>query len=846
MLKHIYRLIILSVIFVFSVLLMAGNIKEEEVKDNATTKMGNATFPVVYTKYETEMINPLHGYSSNFNSNMVRESINLVDTEQSIIFAIKENAFDVKKLDYELRKSGQDEIFDEGRISALEKESNYKTVRVKIKEELEEKEEYTLKLKLITSTGKKIYYYTRIKKIENANLEQELSFVNKLHQSILSKKDTVGVKDVLETNGTMDNKTFSHVTIHSSYEMVMWGELKPRIISEVSKQITELNEETASFLLRYQVEVETSTGAEQYEVNEFFRVKYTPSRMYLLFYDRKVDSYFNPKLISVKKKELKLGLSNDSSFYCKTDPQEAKVAFVKNRELWFYDTISNVVTKVFSFKQTKSDFVRDCYNEHSVKILNIDADGNIDFIIYGYMNRGEYEGRNAAILYRYYAVENRIEEQTYIPLNWPYDIIKDDLSDFSYVTTNNIFYFSLEGKIYAYNLITKQLETVIEKISPDRLLIANDNSYIAWSKNADLKKSDVITILDLETAEKVNVKAKEGTSIRILGKVNDNIILGYIKSSSITTDVDGSIIAPAYRVEIIDKKNNVLKKYEKKGYYTFDVKLEDNVIELIRGVKDRTKDNSYKEAESDYILNYHQQKDKKITVSTRVTDKMLTEEYLTLPSSIELTQKPEIKSTVNTIIKEDKTIRVADNIQNEERYYVYAYGELYGVYDTAGEAITVADENMGMVVNQEYKIAWERGNRKPRRELTSVEEIYEKDGLKSQLACVKMVTSYSGVNVRKEQLVSTKWPIMGYLQEYMKKTPINLTGCTLNQVLYYVSMGQPVIAMKNGKDAVLIVAYDEFNITMVDPAANKKWKEGFKDSSKLFEGAGNTFISYLE
>ena len=37
--------------------------------------------------------------------------------------------------------------------------------------------------------------------------------------------------------------------------------------------------------------------------------------------------------------------------------------------------------------QDESDYIRDVYDQHNIKIVNIDENGNIDFMVYGYMNR---------------------------------------------------------------------------------------------------------------------------------------------------------------------------------------------------------------------------------------------------------------------------------------------------------------------------------------------------------------------------------------------------------------------------------------------------------------------------
>ena len=54
----------------------------------------------------------------------------------------------------------------------------------------------------------------------------------------------------------------------------------------------------------------------------------------------------------------------------------------------------------------------------------MDEGGNIDFLVYGYMNRGAYEGYVGIILYRFYSLDNRIEELTYIPTNLTYQFLK--------------------------------------------------------------------------------------------------------------------------------------------------------------------------------------------------------------------------------------------------------------------------------------------------------------------------------------------------------------------------------------------------------------------------------------
>ncbi|HEX3075265.1 MAG TPA: cysteine peptidase family C39 domain-containing protein [Lachnospiraceae bacterium] len=845
MLKHIYKGIILIVVFAVSLLFMGKNIREESFELNTTTKMSAATFPVVYMDTEAGKQNLLHGYSTNIDANIMRDNITLLDGEQSLKVLIKENQTTVKRLNYEVRDCISNELIDSGTISALEMEDDYKSAKIKVKGALTENTEYAVKITTITSTGKKIHFYTRVKRMDNSHLAEKVDFVTKLHTAMIEKDDKAGIASYLETDPSIENASLSYVTIKSSYDMVMWGKLKPTVITDITPRVTEMNQDTASIELKYMVEAETDTGKEKYYVTEFYRVKYTESRMYLLYFERHMEATFNSKLMSLKAGELKLGVSNEYDMNLVYDENETKLCFVRNRTLWYYDMITSKMVKVFSFEQSKADYIRDRYDQHNIRILNMDVDGNIEFVVYGYMNRGDYEGRTAIILYRYHSVDNRIEEQVYIPMDVPYQMLKEDQEGFSYVNNSGVFYFTLNDGIYSYNMITKSVETIVEGIDRDNIMIAKKDAYIAWTDSNELGKAGKVIVLDLETGKRNNIEAASGEGLRIFGSINDNLILGYVKLSDITEANDGSTIAPANKVDIMDKNLNLLKSYSKKRYYTVDTLIKDNVVELARVKKTNTDGAVYSAVDSDYILNGVADEAPDIGIATRVTDRMFTELYITLPKNIELEKKPDVEGTVNTVITEDTTLRLDTKRSKTERYYVYALGSILKEYRNAGEAITLADEKMGSVANQDFKIIWERGRKDTRASISGIDTVSTAT-LNSIKACVKMMLSYTNVSVSTSELADRNGSLMEILTEYMKRKPINLTGCNLDEVLYYVSDGKPVIAMKDATHAVLITAYDEFNITVYDPQQGTTWKEGYKDGAKLFERAGNVFISYLD
>ena len=63
------------------------------------------------------------------------------------------------------------------------------------------------------------------------------------------------------------------------------------------------------------------------------------------------------------------------------------------------------------------------------------------------------------------------------------------------------------------------------------------------------------------------------------------------------------------------------------------------------------------------------------------------------------------------VLFENPTVITFDDVDIGNKYYVYGYGKLKGIYDRAGEAIRNANGCNGVVVASDQSYVWERGNR---------------------------------------------------------------------------------------------------------------------------------------
>lgn len=851
MLKHVYRAIILVAIFIGAFYFMSKNIREVGIDINKTVELSDATFPVLYIQSENQKLNKLHGYSSNIDANLIREGITPLEEDMSFDVLIDENESKIKKIKYQVREVYKNELIDSGSISNLNKKNKNKTVKIRIKSNLEQNKEYAVQITVITNTSKKINYYTRIKHLQNPHLQEKLDFAIHFHNSIMDKKKANDIIAYLEPDITKDNSTLSYVNINSSFDLISFRNLKPIVISEIIPTINEINNDTASIEMKYVVSSDASGKTEYYNVKEFYRVRWTATRMYLLNYERKMESIYNYKLANTQMNELKIGITNDKNMNVVTNKENNKLCFVRERELWYYNLTDNSVINVFSFHANKTKMeeklkdVRTSYDQHNIRILNMDESGNIDFMVYGYMNRGDYEGKVAIVLYKFFPAENRIQEQVYIPIDVPYQMLNQDLNQFSYVNQSSLFYFSMNNTIYCYNMLTKELEYIARNINSDQLAMSEEGKYIAWQDTTNATKAKSIFILDLETKEKKIISAPEGNNIKILGNINQNIIYGYVKTSNIKKSTDGSYLVPLHKIEIASSRGEVLKSYHKKNYFITEATVEDNIVELdrVKKVEEGGK-TSYEKASSDYIINNSMNATRTLELITKLSEDALHELYIGLPSQ-EMSKQFNVSKTVNTIITEDTTLILKEDEKETTRYYVYAIGGIEASFQKVSDAIVFADQWFGVVINNQMQMIWERGGKQTRSEINNITPVYLNGNIDSIGACLDMILTYHNINISNEKLTNQTESAYDILNQNLNKTVLNLTGCTLDEVLYYVSNQHPVIAMKDKNEAVLIISYDEFNITVIDPAHGKIRKIGHKDATELFNKAGNVFISYI-
>lgn len=846
--KHVYRALIFLLVFFGSFTIICFNKKETKITGVTQTSvdLSDPTFPTIAVKTQEYTINVLHGYNSNLKANLIRESMTPVGDSQEFQLVISENETKVRKLRYEIRKVNNNSLLDSGEISVMENTKDGKVATVKLGNSLEQGKEYACKITAVSEDGKKIHYFTRVKYYgSDSFLDEKMDFVTDFHNKTFDKSKLEELAIYLEYSATNKNNNFASVDITSSKDLIGWGNLEPEVVSEVVPTVKEFNIETAAICLNYYVKIKTGEGKEICKVKEFFRVRYSGGRMYLLKYNRDMDSLFDINNTSLTESEFKLGITGNSNIDLVYNEDKSRVAFVTQGELWSYYLTENAVTRVFSFRRDSEDYIRAAYDQHDIRIINIDEQGNMNFMVYGYMNKGDYEGCVGIVLYKFYEAERRIEEQVFIPLETTYQILKENLDSFAYVSEGDTFYFSMQNVIYSYDLVAKKLAVIAKDVAEGDYCYVEGAGILAWQENSNDTKSKEIIRLDLESKKQVRLTAGKKERILLIGNIDENLVYGLAREADVAEKEDGSSFTPMYKICIVNQEGKVLKEYQESNIFVEKAEIKENVVKMERVKKTG---GVYKKTKPDSIQNRSSDQEKEMGVNDRVTDLTLTEYYIYLRPNFKMQELPSVLDVKTTVMTESRVVRLDGNESTIPRYYVYAEGVIKAAYGSPGKAINEAENAMGVVINEKNQLIYERSGKYTNNQIGNISTIRTGNGVNSKGACLAMLLKYNHIKADASKLSESDKSAYRLLKRKMgeRATVVNLNGCTLDEVLYFVSGNRPVIAWTSEDNAVLITEYTESTVTYVNPGSGKAEKKGITAASDMFKAAGNAFVSYVQ
>ena len=151
-------------------------------------------------------------------------------------------------------------------------------------------------------------------------------------------------------------------------------------------------------------------------------------------YNRRQEALFVTDNVDTAANTFKIGITDEEDYQYVISDKERKVAFIQARQLWYYDYNNGTITNVYGFCQDDNyTDSRLTYDENNIKILKMTDEGDITFAVYGYMNRGEHEGKVGISVYQFTAAKDKMQEVLFIENNKPYNILKEDMETLLYL-----------------------------------------------------------------------------------------------------------------------------------------------------------------------------------------------------------------------------------------------------------------------------------------------------------------------------------------------------------------------------------------------------------------------------
>ena len=116
----------------------------------------------------------------------------------------------------------------------------------------------------------------------------------------------------------------------------------------------------------------------------------------------------------------------------------------------------------------------------------------------------------------------------------------------------------------------------------------------------------------------------------------------------------------------------------------------------------------------------------------------------------------------------------------------------------------------------------------------------------STAVCLDMILQHRGISVNVESMLEQGNTVVDILKNNLVNAKVlELDGCPMEAMLYYVNQDIPVLATLNDGSSVLIIGFNDLNTVLMEPKTGRVYKFGREDSTNLFENNGNHFVTYL-
>ena len=182
-----------------------------------------------------------------------------------------------------------------------------------------------------------------------------------------------------------------------------------------------------------------------------------------------------------------------------------------------------------------------------------------------------------------------------------------------------------------------------------------------------------------------------------------------------------------------------------------------------------------------------------------------------------------------------------------EMYFVYLKGDILLATSNISKAIITANSNYGIVVDQNLRYIYKRARSTSQSYIKNlVANSADKDA-SGMAKCVSAILEFEEAGLSVNELMQAGQTPYYILNTTLREELIlELSGCGVDELLYYVDQGNPVLAKTGDNDAILLTGYSSTKVYYYDPKTEKTKNMSYDDMDEILYNGGNYFIVYLK
>lgn len=838
--RKVIKPIVLIIVFIGALITFC--ITTNKGNKDMTTSMSDASLPVMYFNNSGLKINELHGYTKEMNSAQMRDSIVPIDDSRKMSITISTYGKAVDNISYKIRSVDGSRLVADDEISDFSNKDNTIQAEVSVPNVLTADEEYLIVF-TITSGDEDIYYYSRIIQTDKDQTSQILEFAKKFHDETFAEDGSSYFPTYMDAT-TGNRTTLAYVDLTSTVSQMTWGSLDVTEYSDLSISFKEINDSYNVVTIDYVMSNVNEDGqTEYYNVREYFRLRYTTSRMYVLNYERTTNQIFNSENTFLSDAgNILLGIKNSEAEY-KTNEAGTVISFVSEGDLYSYDINNSEIIKVFSFRGNEGIDARENWNHHDIKIVRVDEAGSIDFVVYGYMNRGDHEGEVGTAVYHYDGLAHTIEEDAFIPSTSSYEVLKAEMGKMLYMNEKNELYLMMEQSLYKIDMDSLKTEKVVDNLAAGCYSASDSNQYFAWVDPENMYSSTTISVMNLKNGKTFEVKKADDQYLRPLGFIGEDFIYGQANVSDVVSDAAGNTTFPMNSLIIMNTSDqSELKNYTPSGGYVEKISVENYTITVGLIAKNN---GVYTEIGQDSIMDREADSEQKVALEQQQSDIKLAT-WVIKASNAKKTDKIKQLAAQPTMSSHDTTAKLESD-QDIERFYVYAKGEVTMATDNISDAIVQANDNMGVVIDSNQQYIWMRARKTAVNAFANIAPNETDKDADSVVKSVSAMLAYNEVTVSVSELINSGSSAVDILKNNLSdKVILDLQGVSSEEIIFYISQGNPVFAMTGSSSAVLVIGYSSTGTLYVyNPDTGVTDAMSYENADAMFYNGGLHFITYM-